>query len=339
VADKLDGEVLYISGEESAEQIKMRLDRLGLSGETVKYLGETDILTSLATIEKEKPALAIIDSIQTMTSQDAPSEAGSINQVRVCTVKLLELAKRTNIPIFIIGHVTKEGTVAGPKTLEHLVDTVIYLEGDSMHLYRLLRTAKNRFGSTNEVGIFTMEDKGLVEVKNPSQIFLEGKEKNEIGSAVTALIEGSRSILVEVQALVTKTSFGYPQRRSSGFDLNRMLLIIAVLNKRLGLNLGTQDIHLNVAGGIKIKEPAADLAAALAIISAFKNKPLPNDLAAIGEIGLTGEVRTVNQIEKRIQEALKLGFKKIILPKNIPQIKTKCELITVNNLKEVEKII
>jgi DNA repair protein RadA/Sms len=305
---------LYISGEESAEQIKMRIDRLNIESKNLQFLGETDIETICATIDKKKPCLAIIDSIQTMYFSDLPSEPGSVNQVRACTVKLLEVAKRNNLPIFITGHVTKEGAVAGPKTLEHLVDTVLYLEGDQHHFFRLLRSVKNRFGSTNEVGVFEMGEKGLAEVKNPSEAFLQERGQREAGSVITAVMEGSRAFLVEVQALVNRSYFGYPQRKTSGFDYNRLALLIAVLTQRCKLPLGNQDVHLNLAGGIRINEPAIDLAVCLAVISAFKNRPIDPKLVAFGEVGLGGEVRSVAQTEKRLAEAEKLGFNKIIMP-------------------------
>lgn len=333
--------VLYVSGEESAEQIKMRLDRLNFSGQGLQFLGETDIMTICASIEKYKPSLVIIDSIQTMSFAGLPSEAGSVNQVRACTVKLLETAKKNHLPIFIVGHVTKEGVVAGPKTLEHLVDTVLYLEGDPYHQYRLLRTVKNRFGSTSEVGVFEMTDRGLIEVKNPSEIFLSQRDENLAGSVVGAVMEGTRAFLVEVQALVARTNFGYPQRRALGFDLNRLQLLAAVLTRRCGLNLGNSDIHLNIVGGITIEEPAVDLAVCLAIASAYKNKPVNSKIAAIGEVGLGGEIRMVSNLEPRIKEAEKLGFKKIIIPTGKQNIKSqKIEIIPVRNLTEViNKII
>ncbi|MFH1838172.1 MAG: DNA repair protein RadA [Candidatus Kuenenbacteria bacterium] len=328
--------IFYVSGEESAEQIKLRMDRLEIKSNSLQFLGETDIEIICATLEKHKPQIAIIDSIQTMHFSELPSEAGSINQVRVCTVKLLETAKKNNISIFIVGHVTKEGVVAGPKTLEHLVDTVLYLEGDQFHYFRLLRTVKNRFGSTNEVGVFEMKEKGLIEVKNPSKEFLSQRTKEEAGSIVTATMEGSRVFLIEVQALVSKTIFGYPQRRTSGFDINRLQLLATVLTRRCKLGLGNQDIYLNIAGGIKVEEPAIDLAVCLAIISAFKNKPVDSNLVAFGEVGLGGEIRNVGQIDKRIMEAKKLGFKKIIIPfKQDAQFASQeMQIIQVKNLKE-----
>ena len=342
LADKLNSdkkETLYVSGEESAQQIKMRMERLDIKPQGIKFLGETDIAVICSTISQTKPSLAIIDSIQTMYSSDLPSEAGSVNQVRVCTVKLLQCAKQNNVPILVIGHVTKEGLVAGPKTLEHLVDTVLYLEGDQYHAYRILRTVKNRFGSTNEVGVFDMQGKGLIEIPNPSDIFISERKQNIPGTAITAVLEGSRVFLVEIQALVSRTVFGYPQRKSSGSDLNRLQLLIAVLTKRVGLNLSLQDIHLNVVGGIKVQEPASDLAVVIAIASAFKNKPIDPELVILGEVGLGGEVRTVNQIDKRISEAKKLGFKKAIVPYSKQKInETEIKLYPVKNLAETIEI-
>lgn len=331
-------EILYVSGEESAQQIKMRMERLNIKPQALKFLGETDINTICSTVSQTKPSLVIVDSIQTMYSPDLPSEAGSVNQVRVCTVKLLECAKKNNIPIIIIGHVTKEGMVAGPKALEHLVDTVLYLEGDQYHAYRILRTVKNRFGSTNEVGIFDMQKKGLIEVKNPSDVFISEREENIPGTAISSVMEGSRAFLVEIQALISKTVFGYPQRKSSGFDLNRLQLLTAVLGKRVGFNLSLYDIHLNVVGGIKIQEPAVDLAVASAIASTFKNKPIDPELAIIGEVGLGGEVRSTNQLEKRILEAEKMGFKRIIIPRSRQTIKSKIEMYPVKNISQAIEI-
>lgn len=332
-----DKSTLYVSGEESAEQVKMRLDRLELNAKSIQFLGETNIDVICSTITKIKPAMAIVDSIQTMATPEIPSEAGSVNQVRACTVKLLEVAKKNNIPIFVIGHVTKEGQVAGPKTLEHLVDTVLYLEGDRFHAYRLLRTVKNRFGSTDEVGIFEMQNGGLEEVKNPSAIFLEERGENIAGSAVTCVVEGSRPLLVEIQALVSRTYFGYPQRRSAGFDLNRLQLLLAVLGKRAGVNLGAHDVHLNVAGGYKIQEPACDLAVLLAVASAFKNKPLPPSTIIFGEVGLGGEVRATGQTEKRINEAEKLGFREVLTPNFKQPAKGKIKIVKVKNIAETLK--
>ncbi len=338
VAGKIPGKVLYISGEESGSQIKMRIDRLGLRDNAIQFLGETHLETICATITETKPALAIIDSIQTIYSEDVPSEPGSVAQVRTSTVKLLEISKKTNTAIFIIGHITKEGVVAGPKTLEHLVDTVIYLEGERYHQFRLLRTIKNRFGSTSELGVFEMTNTGMKEVKNPSAIFLMERTSPVSGSIVTAALEGSRIFFAEVQALSSRANFGYPQRKSLGFDTNRLSMLAAVLEKRAGIHLENNDIHLNIAGGLKITEPAVDLAVCLAIVSAYKNIIIDSATIAFGEVGLGGEIRQVGQIEKRVQEAEKLGFKKIIMPRGA-SARTKCEAIQAGTVLEaIEKI-
>lgn len=310
---------LYCSGEESAEQIKMRMDRLGIAGATISFCSETDVDTIGATIREQKPSLAIVDSIQTMYSSDVESEAGSVAQVRAVTVRLLETAKETGIPVCIIGHVTKEGAVAGPKTLEHLVDTVLYLEGERSHLFRLLRTVKNRFGAVDEVGVFEMREKGLTPVANPAQIFLEAQNTLPSGTAITVAMEGSRPFFVEIQALVTKTHFGFPQRKADGFDTNRLQLLIAVLTQRAKLPLGQYDVYVNVAGGFTITEPAADLAVALAIASALKNTSLPEKTIIFGEVGLGGEVRRVAFDEKRRSEAKRFGYTTIIAS---PELKT-----------------
>ncbi|MDO8571598.1 MAG: DNA repair protein RadA [bacterium] len=331
--------VLYCSGEESGQQIKLRLDRLtkgkGSEEQYLHFFGETNTEKICSTITQEKPGLAIVDSIQTIYSSEIPSECGSVTQVRACTVKLLEVAKAHHIPIIITGHVTKEGMVAGPKTLEHLVDTVLYLEGDNNNYFRLLKTVKNRFGSTNEVGIFEMTDGGLQEVSNPSVIFMAEREGSTPGTVTTAVLEGSRAFLIQVQALTSKTYFGYPQRRVVGFDANRLQLLIAVLTKRLGLNLGDQDIHVNIVGGLKISEPAIDLAVCASIISAYKNKSVGNDTVLFGEVGLNGEIRQVNQSDKRVKEAEKLGFKTIYLPAG-KKIESKAQLFYLKNIKELE---
>ena len=330
--------VLYVSGEESGSQVKLRADRLGFSSHSLIFLGERNIDVVCATLENLKPSLAVIDSIQTMFSEEIPGEAGSITQVRLATQKLMEVGKTNNIPIFLIGHVTKEGNVAGPKTLEHLVDVVLYLEGERYHSFRLLRGVKNRFGATDETGVFEMTGQGLTEVKNPSQIFLEERREGLPGSCVTATIEGVRVFLVEVQALCSTTIFGYPKRTASGIDFRRLELIIAVLSKRAKLRLANQDIYVNIAGGFRVAEPAIDLAIALAIFSALTDKPLPPDLIALGEIGLSGEVRRVNNVEKRIKEATSLGFKKIILPA-FSEIKaaTDIQIIKASTIQEAIK--
>lgn len=340
IAAKIGKKVLYVSGEESGSQIKMRFDRLNLNGDNISIVNETHLETVCSTIAEAMPELAIIDSIQTVYSDMVPSEPGSVSQVKAATVKLLETAKQSRTAIFIIGHITKEGVVAGPKTLEHLVDTVIYLEGDRYHMHRILRTIKNRFGSTNEVGIFEMASTGLMEVKNPSAMFLEEKTVPASGSVVAATVEGTRVFLAEVQALVSKTSFGYPQRKTQGFDLNRLNVLVAVLQRRAGIHLDGYDIYVNIAGGLKISEPACDLAVCLAIVSSKKNIVLDTRTAALGEVGLSGEVRMVNLLEKRVLEAEKLGFKKIIVPKNKVNVSTSCEIITIQTLSEaIEKTL
>lgn len=345
--------VLYCSGEESAAQVTLRLRRvtprdpsaaarpqndkkeMALQND-IKFIESTHCESVIATIAAQKPTLAIIDSIQTLFSDQATGEAGGLAQMRVCTTQLLTAAKQTSTAILIIGHVTKEGTVAGPKTLEHLVDTVLYLEGDRFHEYRLLRAVKNRFGSTDEVGIFTMTERGLVEVPNPSAAFIKERGDMVPGSVLTCLVEGTRPLLVEIQALLTKTAFGYPQRRASGFDLNRLQILIAILQKRSGLNLAQYDIHLNVVGGIEAKEPAADLGVCLAIASAYKDKILSRELVAFGEVGLGGEVRPVSHTEKRIRESTQLGMRQIVAPASttIPTI-VGAAITPVKNLEEL----
>lgn len=330
---------LYFSGEESVEQIKMRADRLSTQSKdslSVHLSNETNIDIIASTIKKTKPPLVIVDSMQTMWNESATGEAGSVSQIRACTVSLLDAAKSSGVPIILIGHVTKDGTVAGPKTLEHLVDTVLYLEGDRYHSYRILRAVKNRFGSTDEVGIFEMKQHGLEAVDNPSAAFLEERGDDIPGSIVTCLMEGTRPLLVEIQALVNKTSFGYPVRKASGFDINRLHVLVAVLQKRAGLDLGQYDIHLNVVGGMKASEPAADLAVCLAIASSFKDKAGGKDLVVFGEVGLGGEVRSVRFVEKRVREAVNLGMKRVITAKNknVPKI-TGVNLIQVQNIEEL----
>ncbi len=331
---QISNSVLYVSGEESGEQIKMRMERLGIAGQGIDFLGETDVGTIIATLEKYKPQAAVIDSIQTLSFAGFPSEAGSVNQIRASTAKLLEAAKRNKTAVFIIGHVTKEGLVAGPKTLEHIVDTVLYLEGDPYHHFRLLRATKNRFGATGEVGVFDMKGKGLVEVKNPSEAFLSERVENMAGSVIGVVIEGTRPFLVEVQALVSPTHFDYPQRRAQGFDVNRLALLIAVLSRRVGINLNNYDVHLNIAGGIWIEEPAIDLTVCLAIFSAYKNKIFDLNIAVFGEVGLGGEIRPVKEIEKRIHEAEKLGFQRVLLPRMHILPKSKIKLEPIKNLNE-----
>lgn len=313
---EIGGKVLYVSGEESAEQIKMRAERLS-SIDTEFYLyAETDMNEISRAIEKLAPDYVIIDSIQTMTQPDVTSVAGSVSQVRETTAELLKIAKTNSIAIFIVGHVTKEGAIAGPRMLEHMVDTVLYFEGDKHHTFRILRAVKNRFGSTNEIGIFEMREHGLEEVANPSQVFLEERLADATGSAIVVAMEGTRPILVEVQALVAPTMFGNAKRTTTGLDFNRVSLIMAVLEKRAGLLLQNQDAYLKAAGGVKINEPAIDLAVAVSIASSYKENGTKPTECFIGEIGLTGEIRRVNSIEQRVREAQKLGFTKIYLPKN-----------------------
>lgn len=306
------GRVLYVSGEESGQQVKLRLDRLQVKASAIDYLGDTNVETIVATIDHARPRLVIIDSIQTMYWPHLPAEAGSVTQVRAATVKFLEASKRNDSAIIIIGHVTKEGMVAGPKTLEHLVDTVLYLEGDASHPFRILRGVKNRFGSTNEVGVFDMQDRGLVEVKNPSQFFLSERQTGP-GSCVAVIMEGSRPFLVEVQALVNPTIFGMPRRTSTGIEFNRLQLLLAVLSKRAGLKLATQDVFVNIVGGFRVTEPAVDLAVCLALASAVLNKPVGHQVAAVGEVGLAGEVRSVSRLQQRVSEAKKLGFSSLVI--------------------------
>ena len=310
------GTVLYVSGEESAEQIKLRAERLGDIDSEFYLYAETNMQNIHTEIEKIKPDFLIIDSIQTVMSPEISSVQGSVSQVREVTAELMQLAKTNNIATFIVGHMTKEGTLAGPRTLEHMVDTVLYFEGERQHTFRILRAVKNRFGSTNEIGIFEMQSGGLVEVVNPSEVFLEERLDGATGSSIVVTMEGTRPILAEVQALVTPTMFGNAKRTTTGLDFNRASLIMAVLEKRAGLLLQNQDAYLKSAGGVKLDEPAIDLAVAVAIASSYKDLPTNPQECFIGEIGLTGEIRRVNRIEQRINEAAKLGFTKVYAPKN-----------------------
>ncbi|HEL1698761.1 TPA: DNA repair protein RadA [Streptococcus suis] len=310
------GTVLYVSGEESAQQIKLRAERLGDIDSEFYLYAETNMQSIRTEIEKIKPDFLIIDSIQTIMSPDISSVQGSVSQVREVTNELMQIAKTNNIATFIVGHMTKEGTLAGPRTLEHMVDTVLYFEGERQHTFRILRAVKNRFGSTNEIGIFEMQSQGLVEVLNPSEVFLEERLDGATGSAIVVTMEGTRPILAEVQALVTPTMFGNAKRTTTGLDFNRVSLIMAVLEKRAGLLLQNQDAYLKSAGGVKLDEPAIDLAVAVALASSYKDKPTNPQECFIGEIGLTGEIRRVNRIEQRINEAAKLGFTKVYAPKN-----------------------
>ncbi|MBU1992851.1 MAG: DNA repair protein RadA [Patescibacteria group bacterium] len=330
--------VLYVSGEESVSQVASRAHRLGVKSENISILSDTNIESVLGTIEDEKPEFVIVDSIQVVSSVDIPSLAGSVNQVRACAEKLMEVAKNKKIPVVITGHVTKDGNLAGPKMLEHLVDTVLYLEGDRYQNFRLLRSIKNRFGSTNEVGVFEMKSDGLKEVENPSKIFLEGREPNAIGSVVTTTIEGSRPFLIEVQALTDKTAFGYPKRAAQGYDLQRTHLMLAVLQKYLKMNFLEKDVYVNVAGGMKLKDPACDLGILMAIASSFKHKHFPTDTLILGEVGLSGEIRSVTKLEQRLKEAEKLGMKQAVIPRTSEKLSTKLKLIQVSNIREALSI-
>lgn len=308
------GPVLYVSGEESVHQIKMRAGRLGLEEPGLYVVSEVSLDQILAHIEQLRPSLAVMDSIQAVSSEELESSAGSVSQVKACATALLRLAKTNGTPIFLVGHVTKAGAIAGPRVLEHIVDAVLYLEGDRFHAHRLLRSVKNRFGSTNEVGVFEMTELGMAEVSNPSEAFLAERLPDAAGSAIAVTMEGTRPLLVEIQALASTTSFGLPRRTANGIDFNRLLLLVAVLSKRVGLRLFDQDVFVNVVGGLRVNEPAADLAVALSIASSFQNLPLPADLAAVGEVGLSGELRAVGHLSRRLNEAAKLGFGRCLVP-------------------------
>jgi len=332
------GKVLYVSGEESISQIKLRADRLEAVSPSVFMVAETSFEKIEKTIEKEKPDFAVIDSIQTVYSEMLSSAPGSVSQVREVTARLLRIAKKNGITVFVVGHVTKEGAIAGPRVLEHMVDTVLYFEGERHQDFRILRAVKNRYGSTNEIGIFEMSSSGLRDVSNPSGLMLEGRAKGQAGSAVAGLIEGTRPILVEIQALVSPTSFGMPRRQATGMDYNRMTMLMAVLEKKVGMQLSSFDAYLNAAGGFRLDEPAADLGVVAAIASSFRNKAIDPSTVFIGEVGLTGEVRAVNQMEKRITECQRLGFRKIIIPdtgKSIrSEIKKDADIVMVSTVDQ-----
>jgi len=336
--------VLYVSGEESVAQTKLRAKRLGEAGSDNLYIvNQTDLSLIIEYIRKLKPQVVVIDSIQVIFDPGISSSPGSVSQVRECAGALTQLAKTTGTSIFIIGHVTKEGALAGPRVLEHIVDTVLYFEGDRFALYRILRAVKNRFGSTNEIGVFEMAASGLAEIKNPSEIFLSEKPTNVSGTTVTSILEGSRPLLVEIQSLVSRSSFGYARRRAQGFDFNRLSLLVAVLEKRMGLALEAEDIFINVAGGIKIEDPAADLAVCAVIASSLRDQEVIPQAVILGEVGLSGEIRSISQVVTRINEAEKLGFKRCILPKNsIKNLKIKkpnIEIVAVSTLKEALDIV
>ena len=337
-AARLAGEdfpVLYVSGEESLMQTKMRADRLGLPGENLFILTENNLDQIFYEVEQLKPHLVVIDSIQTVYRPGLESAPGNISQVRECAHQFLNLSKKENIPVFLVGHVTKEGYIAGPKVLEHTVDTLLYIEGDKDHFFRILRAVKNRFGSTNEIGVFEMTEKGLVEVSNPSEIFLSQRASDISGSVVICIMEGSRPILLEVQALVSPSNYGLPQRSATGIDPKRLSMLLAVLEKRVGIRVGTFDVFVNAVGGVRIDETAADMGISLAIASSLKNQVINPDVVIIGEIGLGGEIRPVPQIERRIGEAEKLGFKEMIVPKaNMKSLKKKSQI----TIRPVEKL-
>ena len=334
--------VLYISGEESLRQIKLRANRIGQFTDKMQLLCETNLEVIREVIERRKPDVVVIDSIQTMFHEDVSSAPGSVSQVRESTNVFMQLAKGLCIPIFIVGHVTKEGTVAGPRVLEHMVDTVLYFEGDRYASYRILRGVKNRFGSTNEIGVFEMQQSGLSEVENPSEYMLNGRPENASGSVVVCLLEGTRPIMVEIQALVCDSNFGMARRTAAGTDYNRVNLLMAVLEKRAGIHMSGSDAYVNVAGGIKVSEPALDLGIVMALVSSFKNRAIDEKTVIFGEVGLAGEVRAVSQAQQRVNEAVKLGFKTCILPgvclKNIKK-NDKIEIIGVNNVQEAIKLI
>jgi DNA repair protein RadA/Sms len=334
------GNVLYVSGEESPRQIKMRADRLKLKADDLYLLAETNLGNIFEQVNRLDPAILVIDSIQTTYNEELDSLPGNVSQVRECTSRLQSLAKTTGVSVFLVGHVTKEGSIAGPRVMEHIVDTVLYLEGDPFQAFRLLRSVKNRFGPTSEVGVFEMQTEGMVEVANPSEAFLAERVVNAPGSAIAVTMEGTRPLLVEMQALTSPTTFGNPRRTPNGVDFNRLLLLSAVLSKRVGLRLFEQDIFVNVIGGMKVTEPASDLAAAVAIASSYYDTPVPADLAIVGEVGLSGEVRTVGQLPARLNEAAKIGFRRALVPKmrrKIPDVPHDIELIQVGNVAEALK--
>ncbi len=340
-----DAKILYISGEESTAQIKLRADRLNVKRRSLFIVSASNFEAISSMIEAEKPGLVIIDSIQTMYTDTINSAPGSVSQVREVTAALMKLAKSSGITVIIVGHVTKEGAIAGPRVLEHMVDTVLYFEGERHLSYRILRTVKNRFGSTNEIGVFEMRDTGLAEIPNPSEMMLSGRQENVPGSVVVASLEGTRPMLIEIQSLVCPTGFGVPRRMATGLDYNRLTMLLAVLEKRVGLALYDQDAYVNVVGGIRLDEPACDLGIAAAVASSFRNRPVDDGCVLVGEVGLTGEVRAVSQIEKRISEAMRLGFRSIVIPegnmKLAGQMKIKegFRIIAVSNIREALEVI
>jgi DNA repair protein RadA/Sms len=336
-----DGPVLYVSGEESAQQIKLRASRLGLTGDGLYLLTETNVDVIIGHIEELSPRLVVVDSVQTVYLDELDSAAGSVSQVRESAARLMQVAKGRSIPVFLIGHVTKAGAIAGPRVLEHIVDTVLYLEGDRFHAYRLLRCVKNRFGASSEVGVFEMRDVGMAEVANPSEAFLAERLLNAAGSAIAVTLEGTRPLLVEIQALSSTTSFGNPRRTANGIDFNRLLLLVAVLTKRVGVRLSDQDVFVNVVGGLRVGEPAADLAVACAVASSFRDVPVAGDLAIVGEVGLSGELRAVSQLDTRLKEAAKLGFSRCLVPysRHLNKIKVPgIEILSARSLSQTLEI-
>jgi DNA repair protein RadA/Sms len=331
--------VLYVSGEESPEQIKLRAERLSIDSDNIMLMPETLVENIIRTAEDLRPSAVVVDSIQTIYTEELTSAPGSVGQIRESAAKLMFFAKRSEIPVFLIGHVTKEGAIAGPRVLEHLVDTVLYFEGDKGHPYRILRTIKNRFGSTNEIGVFEMTDQGLIEITNPSEMFMSERPLGVSGSTVIATMEGTRPLLVELQALVSPTTFGMPRRTSMGVDFNRVNLLIAVLEKKAGIHLGGMDIFINIVGGLKILEPASDLGIIAAIVSSFKETPIDSKTIFFGEVGLSGEARVVAQAEARIKEAAKIGFKKAIIPKGSADKFKDNYGMTIIGVKDVEEVI
>lgn len=338
-------QVLYVSGEESLQQIKMRAVRIGDFSDSLRLLCETDLDEVEAVIEKTKPELVVIDSIQTMYNESVTSSPGSVSQVRESTGVLLRIAKTLEIPVFIVGHMTKDGNVAGPRVLEHMVDTVLYFEGDRTQAYRILRAAKNRFGSTNEIGVFEMRSEGLAEVENPSAFMLEGRPEDASGSVVACAMEGTRPVMIEIQALVCRTNFGFPRRTTNGIDYNRVNLLMAVLEKRGHISLSDSDAYVNITGGVHMSEPAVDLGILMAIASSQKDQPVSADTVVFGEVGLSGEIRSVAMAEQRVREAQKLGFRKVILPKaNMRSLSRSreqfdVELMPVENIRQAISLI
>ena len=335
-----DKKVLYVSGEESAKQLKLRAERLSVSGDSLLIMTETDVETVCEYIKLHKPDVVMIDSIQTMNHAEIQSSAGSVTQVRECTNMLLRVGKSLDIPVIIVGHVNKDGAIAGPKVMEHIVDAVLYFEGERNYAYRILRAVKNRFGSTNEIGVFEMNDVGLLEVENPSAALLSERNTNVSGNCISCVMEGSRPVLAEVQSLVSPSGYGNARRMSTGFDFNRLNLILAVLEKRLGYRFSVMDVYLNIVGGLRLDEPAADLPVALALVSGLTDKPMPDDVVAIGEVGLSGEVRSVSRISARINEAARLGFTRCIVPRScLKQLKGENDAVTVIGVRNLHEAI